>query len=244
MRPAFTLALRFWPASFALCAFPLCAFADESAVIDLTGVKLKNASNQYRDSSPQTIDDAFGYRYQLDAMVKGESGLLQILYPSPTPLADVLETLLPGSSEALNGEVYNPSGAHPLELTNERFEGDGNIGGINVHVGVTVGVGINAADVAWFSFTDVVIDPALIVGSMVVTSGTATLERIPAATADMNWDGSVNAFDISPFVLALSDPNAYTSTYGYSPIYPGDVDRDGSLNAQDIQPFIDALWNP
>lgn len=239
MKRAFSIALRTW-----LVASGLSAFAGESAVIDLTGVKLKNGSNQYRDSSPATLDDAFGYRYQIDALVKGESGLLKLLYPNPTPLADVLEALLPGSSEALNGEVYNASGAHPFELTNQRFEGDGNIGGINVHVGVTVGVGINASDVAWFSFTDVVIDPALLVGSMVVTSGNATLNRIPAHTADMNWDGSVNAFDISPFVLALNDQGSYISTYGYSPIYPGDVNRDGTMNAQDIQPFIDALWNP
>jgi hypothetical protein len=32
-------------------------------------------------------------------------------------------------------------------------------------------------------------------------------------TGDVNCDGAINAFDIDPFVLALTDPVAYAAEY-------------------------------
>ena len=55
---------------------------------------------------------------------------------------------------------------------------------------------------------------------------------------DLNCDGLINAFDIDPFVLALTDPGAYGSAYpGCNPML-ADVNGDGTVNAFDIDPFV------
>ncbi|MGD8451156.1 MAG: S8 family serine peptidase [Phycisphaerae bacterium] len=65
---------------------------------------------------------------------------------------------------------------------------------------------------------------------------------------DMNCDGLVDNFDISPFVLALtSTPPDYAEYYAQ---YPGcdhtlaDVNGDGSVDNFDISPFITILLEP
>ncbi len=61
---------------------------------------------------------------------------------------------------------------------------------------------------------------------------------------DMNCDGVVNAFDIDPFVLALTDPAAYAAAYPTCDVLHGDVNGDGMLNAFDIDPFVELLIAP
>jgi len=58
---------------------------------------------------------------------------------------------------------------------------------------------------------------------------------------DLNDDGVVNAFDIDPFVLALTNPNAYQESYPHSNILRADVNCDGVVNAFDIDPFVQLL---
>lgn len=61
------------------------------------------------------------------------------------------------------------------------------------------------------------------------------------STGDMNCDGSVNNFDIDPFVLALTDPAGYAAEFpGCNPLN-GDVNHDGALNNFDIDPFVALL---
>ncbi len=54
---------------------------------------------------------------------------------------------------------------------------------------------------------------------------------------DMNCDGSINGHDISPFVLALTDPAAYGAQFPDCHIENADVDENGSVNGLDIDPF-------
>lgn len=218
--------------------------ADDTAVLNLTGVRFQHATNQSRSSNPDSIDPGFGYRYQITGSVRGESGILGILYPNPTPIEEILETFQPGSSEALSSEVYNPTGQLPIEVQNERFEGSTVLLGITVTFGATISAGIDADGYVYFNMTEVVMLPStgfFRLGTMVFTSGNVTLDRIPAVSGDMNWDGVVNNFDIDPFVLALTEPALYTALYGYAPVYPGDVNRDGELNNFDIDTFIECL---
>lgn len=214
------------------------AAADDVAVIDLTGVQIRNATNQSRSSGSDTIDPGFGYRHAIDGMVRGQGGLFGTLFPSPTPLATVLETLAPGSSAGLNGESYNASGALPFESLSQRTEGSTVLLGITVTYGVTLSAGIQSDGVAYFTATDVILSPSFLVGSLVFTSGTVTLTRIPAITGDMNRDGAVNVLDINDLVFALSDPLGYETAYGVNPIYAGDVNRDGAFDVLDINPFV------
>jgi agmatine deiminase len=68
---------------------------------------------------------------------------------------------------------------------------------------------------------------------------------VPAITlGDLNCDGAVNAFDIDPFVLALTDPSAYATQYPDCYIMNGDINLDGSVNAFDIDPFVNLLTGP
>jgi hypothetical protein len=59
---------------------------------------------------------------------------------------------------------------------------------------------------------------------------------------DMDGSYQVDAFDIDPFVLALTDPVAYTAQYpDIDPNETGDLNGDGVLNAFDIDPFVALL---
>jgi hypothetical protein len=55
---------------------------------------------------------------------------------------------------------------------------------------------------------------------------------------DMNCDGTVDRFDIEPFVQALVNPQLYLSLYPDCDINNADVNADGLLNVFDIDPFI------
>jgi hypothetical protein len=60
-------------------------------------------------------------------------------------------------------------------------------------------------------------------------------------TGDLNCDGAINAFDIDPFVLALTDPAAYAATYPNCNILNADIDCDGAVGPFDIDPFVTCL---
>ncbi len=58
---------------------------------------------------------------------------------------------------------------------------------------------------------------------------------------DLNCDGALNAFDIDPFVVALTDPAQYAAQYPECDIDNADTNGDGVLNAFDIDPFVRLL---
>ena len=55
---------------------------------------------------------------------------------------------------------------------------------------------------------------------------------------DLNCDQSVNAFDIDPFALALSDPDGYATAFPECDRMNADINGDGALNSFDIDPFV------
>lgn len=61
------------------------------------------------------------------------------------------------------------------------------------------------------------------------------LDVVRCVPCDINADGSINGFDIDPFVALLTGIGV--------PIYPcsGDMNGDGSVNGFDIDPFVTAL---
>ena len=61
---------------------------------------------------------------------------------------------------------------------------------------------------------------------------------------DLNCDGVLNAFDIDPFVLALTDPDGYAAAFPYCDRNLADVNGDGVINAFDIDPFVELLTGP
>ena len=65
-----------------------------------------------------------------------------------------------------------------------------------------------------------------------------------AARGDLNCDGAVDAFDIDPFVLALTDPAGYQAAFPDCNILNGDCNGDGVVDAFDIDPFVELLTGP
>ena len=55
---------------------------------------------------------------------------------------------------------------------------------------------------------------------------------------DLNCDQVLDSFDIDPFVLALTDPEAYARAFPECDINNADVNGDGELDAFDIDPFV------
>ncbi len=58
---------------------------------------------------------------------------------------------------------------------------------------------------------------------------------------DMNCDGVVDFNDINPFVLALSDHDAYVAEYPCCDYYNGDCNENGFVDFADINCFVAAL---
>lgn len=82
-------------------------------------------------------------------------------------------------------------------------------------------------------------------GELYLTTQPGKLYRIAPdglVRGDMNGDEAVNAFDIEPFVTALTDCNAYGKRYpNIDPDEIGDANCDAVLDAFDIAPFISFL---
>lgn len=58
---------------------------------------------------------------------------------------------------------------------------------------------------------------------------------------DMDCNGTVSPFDITPFLAALFDPGAYSAAYPYCDVHHADMDQNGTINPFDIQEFLDLL---
>jgi probable HAF family extracellular repeat protein len=60
----------------------------------------------------------------------------------------------------------------------------------------------------------------------------------PVVPGDLDCDGLINAFDIDPFVLALTDAAGYEDQWPDCNRWNADVNDDGEVNAFDIDPFV------
>ncbi|MCG3125932.1 MAG: Protein TolB [Phycisphaerae bacterium] len=58
---------------------------------------------------------------------------------------------------------------------------------------------------------------------------------------DANCDGLVDSFDVDPFVLALSDREAWEASHGCDYVCVNDVNADGSVDAFDVDAFVACL---
>jgi hypothetical protein len=72
-------------------------------------------------------------------------------------------------------------------------------------------------------------DEGLTIAGVVVT---------PALPGDVNCDGTINGYDIDPFVLALTDPTGYAISHPSCGILSADANGDGLVNGYDIDPFV------
>ncbi len=225
-----------WAGGWALAALAMCAApaaADTQAIVDLTGVQIRNATNQSRSSNPDAIDPGCFYQYAITGNLRGSGLILGGLFPNPTPIATVLETLAPGSSAFLNGSVAGTN-THPVGLLNQRIEGSTVLLGFTVTFSADFSVGIDANDFVFFSLTNVTISPAALVGSMTFTDGRATVTSTPPCAADFNNDCFVDFFDLDDFVACFEGA-------GCPPGKSADFNGDGFADFFDFDDFVAAF---
>lgn len=210
--------------------------AAQSASIDLTGAQFRNATNVNRSSAPQTLAPAARYHTVVSGNVHGTPflSLLWILAPSPTPLATVMEQISPGSSAALNSYGINPTTppTHPFLASNLIASGTTTIGTTLVTYGYTIQAGIDAANYAYFSLTNVTLTPSS-VGYLVFDNGTAVITRIPCPV-DVDGNTLVEPSDIAAFV------NIWFTSLSAGTL-AGDYSLDGIVSPADVAQFV-AEW--
>jgi hypothetical protein len=78
-------------------------------------------------------------------------------------------------------------------------------------------------------------------GSLRVARFTVDMGAYEIPFADLNCDRAVNNFDISAFVLALTDSAGYAAAYPNCDIMLADTNGDGQANNFDISPFVALL---
>jgi hypothetical protein len=71
-----------------------------------------------------------------------------------------------------------------------------------------------------------------------------TPDECEQLTGDLDCDGTVGFGDINPFVLLLTNYQAYVSTFPYCLASNGDINNDGEVNFGDINPFVELLTEP
>lgn len=64
----------------------------------------------------------------------------------------------------------------------------------------------------------------------------------PLVRGDLNCDGTVNAFDIEPFLLALFEPSRYVIEFPDCELFLADMNLDSFIDAFDIEPFLNVLF--
>lgn len=75
-----------------------------------------------------------------------------------------------------------------------------------------------------------------------VNFSSATFE--PPVYGDLDCSGSVDFFDIDPFVLALTSYEGYDAAYPACNFFNADCNHDGSVDFFDIDPFVTLLASP
>lgn len=68
-----------------------------------------------------------------------------------------------------------------------------------------------------------------------------TPDECEQGKGDLNCDGSIDLVDVSPFILALIDPDEYEKQFPDCDVNRADVNSDGSVDLVDIEPFIELL---
>ncbi|MBL9032887.1 MAG: hypothetical protein JNM80_14420 [Phycisphaerae bacterium] len=207
----------------AVLAVTSSALAQQSVTIDLTDVRLQNGLAQMRSSSPNPISPAYRYTYAITGNAVGSGVILGALFPTPTPLAQIFETLQPGSSAFLNGTAENCPGTHPVTLANEALAGSQVLLGITVNFAANLVTGIDAGNFATFSLTNVVLTPSALVGSLRITTGSAVITRVVLCPANCDASTSPPVLNVNDFVCFLNkfsvgDPSANCDCSAAAPV--------------------------
>jgi hypothetical protein len=178
---------------------------------------LKYAKGSADGWSILTIDSGFSNYSAACSLVIDRLGKPHIIYGTQGQLV--------GGPSELRYAHLNDTGSWVIEVVDD----DGDCGEIN-------SVAIDAGGV---------LHVAYYAGDGSTQSGhiryARSLTPVTPTAGDLNCDGAVNAFDIDPFVLALTSPDAYAAAFPACDYMLADVNGDGAVNAFDIDPFVNLL---
>ncbi len=165
--------------------------AAQTATVDLAGALIQDNTDQVRTSA-EVLAVARGYTYEIDAMIKGRSGLASLLIPDPLPLADVLDLSEPGQSRLLSGVVRNdvddPCGVLPATIFKDSFAGTV----ATLDLEFTIEVSVQTDGRARVDVTMVDIPLPFITGSAEVTAGSVTVnvwDPVTPETTEWHFNG-------------------------------------------------------
>lgn len=204
------------------------AIAVQAVSIDLTGVQIRNATNQTRTSSPNLIDPAFQYSYTIrNANVRGVGGVLGLLYPNPVSLESVISGL-GGGVFGTSALINNPTGTIPTTLIDQTLAGSTVQLGVTFAFSANLVTSINAQGVASFVVSSASItssSPFLAPGYLQFTSGFVDIAT--SCIADFDQDGGVTGADVGAFF------NDFQQGFDSA-----DVDGSGGIDGSDIGFFF------
>ncbi len=107
----------------ALCLGVGSALADHSVTVDLSGVRIDNGINFFRNSGTARLDPAMSYTYAVTGTCHGtvQNSLMMAIAPSKISFRALLNTLKKGSGGFLSGTCANPSGTFPATLSKHLY---------------------------------------------------------------------------------------------------------------------------
>jgi hypothetical protein len=219
--------------------FGTVAFAQQSASISLTGLRIQNANPQNRTSAPSTISPADRYTvaFSADTRVRGVGGALGSLFPTPVTIDQVLQRFDPTADFPETTLVENCAGTHPFVLASTTFSQSTTVTVViplTVNFSATFRSEIDANNVAGFSITSPVltVSPAIVQpGYSEFTAGTITFSRTPRTpceSIDFNNNGVFpEDQDVIDFFSVLSGAECATCScidFNANAVYPEDQD--------------------
>lgn len=145
-----------------------------------------------------------------------------------------LQTLVAGSTTSLlaTQQVVPQNGPVPIPLTlTPQFAGDILAGGFVSIVAVPVSASVGVTFHALEFFPDPNLRPLLVLTALPLVD----------FDGDLNCDDVINLSDIEPFVLALTDPEAYGNTFPTCGTERADMNDDGQSDGRDVAGFVDVL---
>ncbi|MCG3125347.1 MAG: hypothetical protein CHACPFDD_00165 [Phycisphaerae bacterium] len=93
----------------------------------------------------------------------------------------------------------------------------------------------------WYDADELNADPSEVVGRVPQIVQQFAVDATPVQPlllGDLNGDGLVNAADVDPFLLALTDPAGYATAFPKCRRQAADLSCDGSVDGLDVEPFI------
>ena len=203
------------------CATP--ALAAETVSIPINGVRIQNNLAQSRNSGAQTINAAYRYsmRFSSDTTATGSGVVLGSLYPTATPLSEIMADLAPGTDPLAPQSATNPTGTLPASLPTQAIDQTTTLAGIGVTFRMTINAGADAAGVCSFSLSNVVISPAALVGSLTINQGSIIVSA--HCIADLTLDQAVTIDDLLAFLTYFEEGNV-----------AGDMNRDDAITIDDL----------